>query len=682
MKLIYTSALVVLALSILLSCDTSRSNMRADISSPDGSITVSFILQDGVPNYMVSYDNAPVIEPSSLGFRFKEGPAMDKDFVVTGTTIDSANTTWKPVWGTSSEVRDHYHQLTVSLKEKTQPHRIMEIIFRAYNDGVAFRYILPTQPNLTNFEILDEETLFRFAGDNSAWWIPANWDSYEQLYTNTPVSQITAANTPVTMETGEGIFLSIHEADLIDYAGMTLAKVDSEAFTLRSALVPWPNDSVKVKASAPQQTPWRTIQITDDAAKLVESHLIQNLNPPNVLEDVSWIKPMKYVGIWWGMHIKKETWHQGPDHGATTQNAKRYIDFASTHHIGGLLVEGWNEGWEDWGNGNKFNFTKPYPDYDLKEVVRYAKEKGVSLIVHNETGSNVTDYISQMDSAFAFYQSLGLHAIKSGYVGPITPDGQHHHGQWMVNHYRDVVKNAARHQIMLDVHEPIKPTGESRTYPNMMTREGVRGTEYEAWSSGNPPEHTTILPFTRMLAGPLDYTPGIFDLTFNQYRKENRVHTTLAKQLALYVILFSPLQMAADLPENYVNQPAFTFIENVPVTWDETRGVNAQIGDYVTIARRNGEQWFLGSITDEDAREFELTPDFLTPGKQYVAHIYADGPGADWDTNPLPVSIDQYLADSQTLIRIVLAKGGGTAIRFSPATAEEAASLPPYPAGE
>jgi alpha-glucosidase len=389
---------------------------------------------------------------------------------------------------------------------------------------------------------------------------------------------------------------------------------------------------------------------------------------------------MKYTGIWWSLHIGKESWYEGPRHGATTENAKRHIDFASAHGIPALLIEGWNTGWDRWGQEGAFDLVTPYPDFDIGEVVRYGRERGVAIIGHHETGGDVPMYERQLDAAFSLYERVGISAIKTGYAGGIFPRGQHHHGQWMVRHYRRVVEEAARRRIVLDVHEPIKPTGISRTYPNMMTREGVRGTEYNAWSEGNPPEHTTILPFTRMLAGPLDYTPGIFDITFDEYKPENRVHTTIAKQLALYVVLWSPLQMAADLPENYEGHPAFEFIERVPCDWDETRVLDAAIGDYVVTARRGGREWYVGAVTDENARVLRVPLSFLDPSTVYVARFFADGADADWELNPTPVDVSSVLVNDLTIVSLSLARGGGAAIAIVPASDEEIATLLSYEA--
>lgn len=653
-----------------LMCSASKTKNAVSVVSPDGKVDVNFTIQDGVPYYSVSYDAKIVIQPSRLGFRFKSATPMEEKLSIIESSQKSFNETWKPVWGTTDKVRNHYKELIIKLKEKTPPNRQMHIIFRAYNDGVGFRYILPEQPNLKDFEIMSEETQFCFADNHTAWWIPSDYEGYEHLYRHTSLSEIEAVNTPITIETQEGLYLSIHEADLTDYAGMTLSAVKEKQFTFKSELVPWP-DGVKVKASTPHRTPWRTIQIATNPGSLIESHLIVNLNEPCALENTSWIKPMKYMGIWWGMHTGKYTWHTGPKHGATTENAKRYIDFASKYGMPALLIEGWNVGWDYWLKGHAFDFLTSYPDFDLENVVQYGREKGVVIIGHHETGGDIPTYEEQIDWAFSLYEKLGIPALKTGYAGTIVPEGQHHHGQWMVNHYRMVVQKAAEYHLMIDAHEPIKPTGIRRTYPNMMTREGVRGMEYNAWSDGNPPEHTTIVPFTRMLAGPMDYTPGIFDLTFDEYRKDNRIYTTLAKQLALYVVLYSPLQMVADLPKNYKNQPTFKFIQDVPTDWDETKVLNAKIGDYVTIARKNDENWYIGSITDENSRMLKVALAFLDSGKKYTASIYADASDADWKDNPYSVDITKVLVNNTDTLLMSLAPGGGQAIEIRPATEEE-----------
>jgi alpha-glucosidase len=653
---------VVLMFLPILSC---KQIQHAGVSSPDGNIRVEFALSEGVPVYSVSYGDKEIIRPSGLGFALKDTKSMYNGFVIAKTRKRNFKETWKPVWGESNEIENHYNELVVQLMEAVKPNRRMNLIFRAFDDGVGFRYEFPKQKHLKDFEISSERTFFNFTGNHTAWWIPANFDSYEQRYTQSLLNDVAAANTPFTMETSDGICISIHEANLTDYAGMTLTGNSDIDYMFRSNLVPWP-DGVKVKTSAPMVTPWRTIQISDRAGGLIESNLIVNLNEPNVIEDTSWIRPMKYIGIWWSLHIKKHTWHEGPDHGATTEIAKQYIDFAGAHNIPGLLIEGWNTGWDKWGKKDAYDFVTPYPDFDIEEVTRYAREKNVVIIGHHETGGDVPRYEEMMDSAFTLYKRVGIPAIKTGYAGGIFPRGYYHHGQWMVNHYRRVVKKAAEYQLTLDVHEPIKPTGIRRTYPNMMTREGARGMEYNAWSEGNPPEHTTILPFTRMLAGPADYTPGIFDLTFDEYREENRVYTTLAKQLALYVVLYSPLQMAADLPENYEDHPAFEFIEDVPVGWDETKALDCKIGDYVTIARRAGDEWYIGSITDENMRVLNVEMSFLDADKRYNARIYADTKYTNWEHNPTLFDITNMVVDQTTVLALKLASGGGQAIRITP----------------
>ncbi|OIO62074.1 MAG: alpha-glucosidase [Candidatus Marinimicrobia bacterium CG1_02_48_14] len=638
----------------------------ADIMSPDARVVLGFSLNsDGVPHYAVTFADQEFIRPSILGFSFRDAPALSGNFKVLNITKQRKSSVWLPVWGQIDSVENDYTEMLVNLQEREKPFRRMSLEFRAYDDGVGFRYIIPEQENLSHLEITAENTQFNFAHNDSVWWTEADFDSYEKLYNHTSLSKMIAANTPVTMQTPFGFFASIHEADLQNYAGMTLKQSDTDSLLFTTELVPWP-DGVKVKADLPITTPWRTIQLAPNAGALIHSHLIENLNRPNKIADVGWIKPMKYVGIWWGMHIDKYTWSQGPKHGATTQNTKAYIDFASEHNIPAVLVEGWNEGWENWGKADAYNFTQPYSDYDLPSLVKYADKKGVKLIAHTETGGDVPGFERQLEAAFSLYESLGIPAVKTGYAGAILPAGQHHHGQWMVNHYQKVVETAAKYHLMIDAHEPIAPTGLYRTWPNMMTREGARGQEYNAWSEGNPPDHTTILPFTRCLAGPLDYTPGIFDIKFDRYKKENDVHSTRAKELALMVVLYSPLQMAADLLENYENRPEFAFIEHVPTTFDETLVLNAKIGDYVTIARRKGDSWYIGSITDEQARTFHFPLDFLKPGQKYQLAVYADDPKADYERKPDPVVILKHDVTQGSVLELNLAAGGGAAVEIHP----------------
>jgi alpha-glucosidase len=651
------------------------------LASPDRRTQVTVDVRDGRLHYSVARNGRPLILPSALGFEFRGAATLRDGLRITDTTRRSRDEWWTQPWGEVARVRDRHNELAVSVEETNAPNRRFLLRVRAFDDGIGFRYELPEQPALGSFEITSELTEFALADNPRAWWIPSNWarkDRSEMLYSSGPASLLDSVQTPLTMETRDrSMFLVIHEANLADYARMNLAGQRSESRTLKADLAPMA-DGIKVRGKTPFVTPWRTIQLADRVTDLAPSLLGLNLNPPNALASTDWIRPMKYVGIWWGMHINTMTWGSGPKHGATTANTKRYIDFAAANGFGGVLVEGWNTGWDgDWiANRDAFSFTQAYPDYDLPAVAAYAKQKGVKLIVHNETSGGVQNYERQMDSAFALYKSLGLDAIKSGYVTDLTSEGHSHYSQFMVNHYRKVMETAAKYGIMLDVHEPMHDTGERRTWPNMMTREGARGQEYNAWSGdgGNPPEHETILFFTRLLAGPMDFTPGIFDLLIERgtgrprRADEPRIRTTLAKQLALYVALYSPLQMAADLPENYEGQPAFQFIRDVAVDWDTTRVLDARIGDYVAVARRErGRQsWFVGAITDEEGRTLDVPLTFLAPGRRYVAEIYADGPRAHWLSNPLPVTITRQAVTSATRLRMVLAPGGGQAIRIRP----------------
>ena len=667
--------IIFLSLSLLISLVSfSREVYSAEpliIKSPNNQISLEFLLIEGAPHYRVfTYSNETksdaIISASKLGFRFKEQQSLLTNFNLVSSSQHQVEESWQKLWGQSKNVKNHYRELTVKLKESTTLHRELDLVFRAYNDGVAFRYLLPEQPSLGKFAITSEETEFAFTDNSSTWWIPANYDSYEEIYQKSLLSEVAAINTPVTMKTSNGLYLSLHEAALTNYAGMTLVKQAKQALTLTSDLVPWP-DGIKVKGVTPFKTPWRTIQIGKTAGDLIESNLIENLNEPSVIADTSWIKPMKYVGIWWGMHMREYTWEAGPKHGATTKNTKAYIDFAKDHNIGGVLVEGWNKGWETWHTGLSVqDFTQAYDDFDLAEVAAYGLKNNVALIGHHETGGNIPLYEQQLEQAMKLYQKVDVHAIKTGYAGKMLPEGTYHHGQYMVNHYRKVLELAAKHQIMLNVHEPIKPTGIRRTYPNMMTREGARGMEWNGWSDGNSPEHTVTLPFTRLLAGPLDYTPGIFKLKFDP-QGQYRVHTTLAKQLAMYVVLYSPMQMAADMIENYKDQPAFAFIEQVPVSWGETHFLQGEIGDYISIARRSGEQWFIGSMTDEQPRNLTLMLDFLPVDTTYVAKIYADSIETDFNDNPSAVAIGEYLVKQGDSLATVLASGGGQAVHLYPA---------------
>ncbi|MCD4735249.1 MAG: glycoside hydrolase family 97 protein [Bacteroidales bacterium] len=668
--------LVVMLLSltgILFSCKNSSEKMFT-LPSPDLKIHLYFTVEDGEPYYQVYHRNELVVEWSALGFVFEGNDTLKYNLSIEDTETGTYSERWKPAWGQFSHYKNQYNFFKVILKEDNGSERKFGIEFRAFNDGIAFRYNFTESGFPDSVKILSELTEFDLPVKGTAWWIPSDFESYEHLYRTTPINELDAAGTPATFKLEDGTYLSIHEANLTNYAGMTVKNTQGNNLTCN--LVPWP-DGIKVKTKAPFNTPWRTIHIVDHPGRLIESGLILNLNEPCAIEDISWIEPMKYIGIWWGMHLGIQTWHKGPRHGATTSRTKEYIDFAAENNIGGVLVEGWNTGWDSWFKGDMFDFVTPYDDFDLFVLALYAKEKGVDLIGHHETGGQVPVYEKYIDSAFYLYNKLGIKAVKTGYAGMIRPEGQHHHGQWMVNHYRMVVEKAARYGIMIDAHEPVKPTGISRTYPNMMTREGVRGMEWNAWSDGNPPEHTTILPFTRMLGGPLDYTPGIFDIKCERYAAERkkwdenhsditRVYTTIAKQLALYVVLYSPMQMAADLIENYEENPAFEFIKKVPVSWDETRVINAEIGNFITIARKNGNIWYLGAITDENSRDQIIEFDFLEPGEVYDMEIYEDGKDADWKENPGIINIRTIKISHDKKLQIRLAKGGGFAAIIKP----------------
>ena len=649
------------------------------VASPDGRNVVDVGTYEGKLYYRVQRDGRAVLLPSLLGFEFRGSAPLRDNLRIMGTSDTTVDESWTQPWGEVARIRDNHKELRISVSETLPPSRQFVVVFRLFNDGVGFRYELPAQPGLGEFEITNELTEFSLADDARAWWIPSfRPNRYEYLYRSSPVSTLDTVHTPLTLEMRDGLHVVIHEAHLADYASMNLVGGPEQNRRLRTFLAPYA-DGIKVRGRTPFVTPWRTIQIADRATDLAPSVIGLNLNPPSVLENTAWIKPMKYIGIWWGMHIGTMTWSSGAKHGATTENTKRYIDFAAANGIGGVLVEGWNRGWDgNWmENADKFSFTEPYPDYDLKAVAEYARGKGVELIGHHETSMGIQNYERQMEDAFRLFKSLDIDAVKTGYVGDKTREGHAHHGQFMVRHFQKVVQVAARLGIMVNAHEPIKDTGERRTYPNMMSREGARGQEYNAWGGdgGNPPEHETILFFTRMLAGPMDFTPGVFDILIQRGNgiarrpDESRVRTTLAKQLALYVVLYSPLQMAADLPESYEKQPAFQFIRDVPVDWEETRVLDGKIGDHVVVARRerNGQSWYVGAITDEEARTIQIPLSFLSRGRSYVAEIYADGPRAHWKSNPLPVTISRRTVTSASRMSLVLAPGGGQAIRIRPA---------------
>lgn len=658
------TTLFVLLICFFVGCADSNTYT---VSSPDGKTTVTFSLADHKAFYSVTKDKKEVVTPSLLGFKLSDNNDFDRNFVVIGTKESTFDETWQQPWGEEINVRNHYNELTINLQEKTGKKRLLNIVFRAFDDGIGFRYEFPEQENLKEFEIINELTEFALAKNDSIWTQHLEDRDYEQLYRKSTISEIKdTVSTPVTIETSDNKYIVIHEAALIDYAKMNLYA--EKKSTLKNDLTPWAN-GVKVYAKTPFISPWRTIVMADNLNDLVNSRLMLNLNEPNKIENTEWIKPMKYIGIWWGMHMKTMTWVQGPKHGATTENMMRYIDFAAKNNIQGVLAEGWNVGWEGYmvGDGTKFKFATPYSDFDLDKISKYAAERGVDFISHNETAAAVTNYENQLDSSFSFAQRHGIHAIKTGYVGPLFDGKERHTSQFGVRHYRKVVETAAKYQIMIDAHEPVMPTGWQRTYPNLMTQEGVRGQEWDAWSvdGGNPPNHTTIIPFTRSLAGPIDFTPGTFNFE-NKVIPGTRVQTTIAKQLALFVVIYSPLQMASDIIENYENRPEFEFIRVVPVDWQKTLILDGKIGDFVITARKDkhSSDWYLGAITNENPRTVKIDFSFLDKGKKYIAQIYRDASESDWKTNPYSIIIEEKEITSDTKIDSYMAPGGGVAIRL------------------
>lgn len=681
--------------------------MAQKLNSPNNQLELKVgVNKIGRPYYTLNYKNKPIIQTSFLGLTLKQTNTLAADFEIKNHAIKTVNEKWNPVLGEQKEITNHYNELTVELLQKPTQ-RKMNIVFRLFDEGLAFRYEIPIQEKLNYFVVSDEVSQFALTEDYKAFWIPGDYDSQEYAYNETKLSEIDVTKldmnngigmkgpmtksriqSPVMLKSTNGIYVNIFEAAVVNYPIMHL-DVDTSTFLMQSHLVP---NAIGDKAylQAPANTPWRTIMVSDDARKILSSKMTLNLNEPSKIEDTSWIKPMKYVGIWWEMHVGKATWDYAGSqnaqmaqdaelkptgkHGATTENTKKYIDFAAKHGFDGVLVEGWNVGWEDWfGNWkeNVFDFVTPYPDFNVEEVQKYAQSKGVKMIMHHETSGSVANYERRLDRAFSFMKKHDYDAVKTGYVGKIIPRGEWHDGQTMVNHFNWVVERAAEYKIMVNSHESSRPTGVHRTYPNYIAAEAARGNEFNAWSVGNPPAHETILPFTRFLGGPMDYTPGIFEIKMSHYdaAKKEQVHTTLAKQLALYVTIYSPLQMAADLPENYERySDAFQFIKDVEVDWDDTRILEAEPGDYLTIARKTKgkETWFLGAITDENPRSTEITVDFLTPGKKYKATIYQDGKDAHWEKNPKAYTIKTIEVTAKTKIKLNLAAGGGTAISFFP----------------
>ena len=696
----------------------SSAVMAESITSPNGQLQLNFsVNSQGEPVYELFYKGKAVIKPSKLGLELKNDPGLMNGFTLADTQTSTFDETWEPVWGEVKQIRNHYNEMAVTLDQKAQDRNII-IRFRLFDDGLGFRYEFPLQKNLNYFVIKEERTQFAMTGDHKAFWIPGDYDTQEYDFTESKLSEIrglmksaitgnasqtqfspTGVQTSLQMKTADGLYINLHEAALVDYSCMHL-NLDDKNLIFESWLTP---DAVGDKGymQAPCKSPWRTVIVSDDARDILASKLTLNLNEPCAYEDVSWIKPVKYVGVWWEMIAGKSTWAYTDDlpsvklgetdysktkpngrHGANNENVKRYIDFAAAHGFDQVLVEGWNEGWEDWFGHSKdyvFDFVTPYPDFDVKMLNAYAKSKGVKLMMHHETSSSVRNYERHMDKAYRFMVDNGYNAVKSGYVGDIIPRGEHHYGQWMNNHYLYAVKKAADYKICVNGHEAVRPTGLCRTYPNLIGNESARGTEYEAFG-GSKPFHTTLLPFNRLIGGPMDYTPGIFDtkLDFMGDLPHGQVQTTLAKQLALYVTLYSPLQMAADLVENYEkHMDAFQFIKDVAVDWDDSEYIEAEPGDYITVARKakGTDNWFVGGITDENARTAGFTLDFLTPGKQYVAILYADGKDADYKENPTSYQIKKGIVTNKTKISVWEARSGGFALSLIEATPAEKKSV-------
>ncbi|MEO5563587.1 MAG: glycoside hydrolase family 97 protein [Chitinophagaceae bacterium] len=686
------------------------------LHSPDGNIELAIHNQDNGPlKYSVTYKGKTIISPSGLGFALKSPQVSLTNFKWLSSDTSVVDETWNPVWGEQSTIRNNYKQILVTLADRGSSGIKLNIIFRVFNDGVGFRYEFPKQDLLNHFIIADELTEFMLGKDHKAFWIPGDYDSNEFSYYTTKLSEIDASGwgnaqeihaktsfdknavqTPLMMKSTDGLYINIHEAALVNYPAMNLV-LDKLTLSFSSHLVP---DAVGNKAylQAPAKTPWRTIIVSDKAGNILTSKMILNLNEPSAVADAaSWVKPQKFVGVWWEMHVGKSSWdYSGSQvgsqqatrvaHGANTANVKRYIDFAAKNGIDGVLVEGWNTGWEDWFGQWKedvFDFVTPYPDFNVKELSSYAASKGVKIIMHHETSSSVTNYERWMDTAYRFMRNNGYNSVKTGYVGRIIPRGEHHDGQWMIRHYERVAKKTGGYHIMVDMHESVRLTGLHRTYPNWMASEAARGNEFNAWSTGSPPDHETILPFTRLIGGPMDYTPGIFKIKMSYYdsSKKEQVHTTLAKQLALYITMYSPLQMAADLPENYeAHTDAFQFIKDVAVDWDDTKVLDAEPGDYIIMARKakGKDNWFIGAITDENGRNSTSLLNFLDANKQYVATIYRDADNADWKNNPEAYVIEKFLVNSKTKLKLKMAPGGGTAISLMPAGPEEVKRIKRY----
>lgn len=651
-----------------------------NVSSPNGQLVLSATDDNQQPSYQVTFAGETVVTPSQLGLAFKKAGEFGVGFEISNTATNSVNHTWQQPWGERKNVTDHHNELLVEYRQEAAPHYKFNVRIRVFDDGLGFRYEVPKQADLAAMEITNEATEFAVPNQKeaTAWWIPSRgWNRYEYVYNTTNVEAVDRVHTPFTYKLKSGVHLSIHEAALVDYAAMSLDQ--RRPGVLKADLAPW-SDGTLVKTHAGFKTPWRTIQVSKDAVGLLNSDLILNLNEPNKLGDVSWVQPGKYIGIWWGMHIGTNTWGSGDIHGATTENTVKFLDFASEYGFDGVLVEGWNIGWDGswYHNGDVFSFTQPYDDFDIEAIAKHAKNKGVRLIGHHETSGSVTNYRNQMEGAFELYKKSGVTQVKTGYVADggqikrVDENGkvrhEWHDSQFMANEYLHNIKTAAKYQISINTHEPIKDTGLRRTYPNWIAREGARGQEFNAWGTPpNPPEHTAILPFTRMLSGPMDFTPGIFDLGFNGLDGENRPRTTLAKQLALYVVLYSPIQMAADLPENYLaKKDAFQFIQDVPTDWEESKAIAGEVGDFVVFARqqRDSKNWFVGALTDENKRDVTVDLSFLADGQTYTAEIYRDGKNANWETKPYDMIIESKTVTNKDKLVLPLATSGGAAIAF------------------
>lgn len=657
-----------LGLSLVIfvsSCSTAVSSAKdVLVSSPDGAVTVTVGVKNSQPYYTMNYHSKIIVPPSHLGFQV-DSSYIGNHVKMVGKHYATNDETWVQVWGEDEQVRNHYNELTVDFQEQTGEKRKMNVQFRVFNDGIGFRYILPERNKGERYCVQEELTEIALAHDAKAWSIPSNHTEYfEGIYTCDLLSKKDTVCTPLTIEYEDSLFLAIHEAALKDYASINLTPRTAEkGIKLLTTLTSW-QSGVKVYVEGELKTPWRTITIGKTAGDLMTSRLMLNLNEPTQIEDTSWIEPGRYIGIWWSIHKKQNTWEMGPHHGATTENVKRYIDFAARHGFSGVLAEGWNPG---WGQGEQVTYLKSYPDFDINEVCRYARQKGVRFIGHMESWGRASLIEQEMDEAFAWYQKLGIRVVKTGYVGHLMDGKELAKSQYGIRHYRKVIETAAKYQIMIDNHEPAMPTGIQRTWPNLMTQEGVRGQEYNAWDrrGGNPPSHTVTLPFTRGLAGPTDFTPAIFN--FSEIVPGTHPHSTLAKQLGEFVVIYSPLQMAADAIENYEEQPALSFIESCPTTWSKTLVPNGEIGQYITVARKErgeGGRWFIGSITNETARQIALPLSFLDADTSYRAIIYEDGPQADYETNPYVMTIRQIEVNSRSVLHLNLARSGGAAVRI------------------